>query len=198
MTSLILLDSVKHANLRLLPNSGAHFAAHQHVLPLRAEEIDKAVSSFPVFLTRNTNNGTLSFSAVTSLEVERNLFVEDEQWKAAYVPQIMGTYPFYLMPTEEADQYVVGIDESSNVLSTSEGEPLFNDNGETSAWLDSVTKKMNAQTRSIQQTFLFAKAIEEADLIKELNVQVVYADGTGQNINGLHTIDEDKLQALDL
>ncbi len=197
MTSLVPLDSVKHANLRLLPNSGVIFANKHHVLPLRVEEIGKAVSAFPVFLTRNTASGAWSFSLITSLEVERNLFIEDNQWMATYVPQIMETQPFYLIPTEDGNQFAVGIDEDSALLNADEGEPLFDGNGKMSAWLDAVTKRMNAQMQGNQQTFHFAKAIEEAGLVKDLSVQVIFADGTSQTINGLATIDEDKLQSLE-
>ncbi|MFK8032171.1 MAG: SapC family protein [Gammaproteobacteria bacterium] len=197
MTSMTLLDSVKHADMHLLPGGGVTFAGKQHILPIRAEEISKAVCDFPVFMTRNTNTGAWSFSLVASLMVENNLFVEDSKWTATYVPQVIETHPFYLTPTDQDDQYALAIDESSDALSRSEGEALFDENGKSSPWLESLTKKMQSQLQSNQQTLLFIKAIEDAELVKEIGVQVVFDDETVQTINGLHTIDEEKLQALD-
>lgn len=197
MTSLTLLDSVKHADLRVQPNCGVEFARTAHVLPLRAEEIPKATSDFPVFLTRVTDTAEWSFSLMASFEVNRNLFVTDNMWDATHLPQIVDTYPFYLMKAEEPDQYALAIDESSEAFSTGEGELLFEEKGKMASWLQMLTQRLQTQLTSNQQSLMFIEAIEKAGLIKEIGMQVVFADDTTSTINGLHSIDEDMLQALD-
>ena len=72
-------------------------AKKQHVISLKVTEVSKAVSCFPVFLTRVTDKGDWAISAVTSFEVESNLFVKDNAWDASYLPTGMQTYPFFLM-----------------------------------------------------------------------------------------------------
>lgn len=197
MTSLTLLDSVKHAALRVQPNSGVGFARDNHVLPLRAEEIPKASCDFPVFLTRITDSTDWSFSLMASFVVGRNLFVKDHGWDATHLPQFMDTYPFYLMNANEPDQYALAIDESSNAFGEQEGEPLFVEEGKMAPWLTTLTQRLQAQLQSNQQTLAFVKAVEDAGLIKELNLQLMFNDDTANTISGLHTIDEDVLHALD-
>ncbi|MEM7081656.1 MAG: SapC family protein [Pseudomonadota bacterium] len=197
MTSPTLLDSALHADLRLRPNSGVRFASQHHVLPIRAEEIAKAVSNFPVFLTRNTDSGDWSFSIVTSLQIERNLFCDSQQWHATYLPQVIETFPFYLVNTGSDDQRAVGFDSSADAFSNSEGDALFHADGKLAPWLDALTRKLDAQLQANHQTKHFANTIENAGLIKELSIQVLFHNDTAQTINGLHTIDEEKLQALD-
>ena len=57
MTELVELSSSKHGKLKVIENSSVTFAARLHVVNLRVAEIGKAVSSLPVFFTRNPVTG---------------------------------------------------------------------------------------------------------------------------------------------
>ncbi|NNC57949.1 MAG: SapC family protein [Woeseiaceae bacterium] len=197
MKQLVELDSETHRNCRVAENCALQFATAQHMMPIHAAEAGQAVCNFPVFFSRSPNTGRWALSAVTSLEVGRNLFVEDGQWTATYVPTGMQTYPLFLMqsPTEE-NKYTVGVIGHDNVLSQEAGEALFDGNGNASIYLSQVTKLLEAGIENEVQTRLFAQRLDELDLLKPINVNVHYDDGSIHTNTGLHTINEDKLQAM--
>lgn len=198
MAELTELNSKVHANLKIVPNCAINVAATQHVIGVRVTEVAQCVSTFPVFLSKVAESGQWALSAISSLEVGKSLFVENDVWQGAYMPAGMQAYPLFLMRKGEGDDnnYAVGIDEQSSAFSNSEGEALFDDNGKATLMLENRTKQLEANLKNDYLTYQFAQRIEELDLAKSINVLVRYADGTVNTLQGLHTIDEDKVQAL--
>lgn len=198
MPSLTELTSAKHQQLKVNPQTVIDHARKQHVLHLSASEIANAASCFPIFISRNNQNGDWAFSAMTSLTLNQNLFVQGNAWQSVFQPVTMRTYPLYLMQKPDgSDSYCVGFDESSNAFSYDHGKSLFESDGQASAHLSMVTQLLETQLKDIQQTYLFAQKLEELSLLKEMDLKIVRADGQVDTIKGLHTIDEDKLRTLD-
>ena len=197
MAELVELNKEKHRNLRVTTDCTSRFAETQHVLNIRAGEVGKAVSSFPVFFSRNPSSGTWMLSAVTSLEAGSNLFVDGDEWTATYRPTLLETYPLFLMrsPHDETS-YCIGIDETSSAFSYETGEAIFDENGEESLHLTRVKALLEANFENDIQTHLFSQRLEELGLFKSVNINVYYKTGDVQTITSLHTIDEDKLKAL--
>ena len=197
MAELVELSKEAHKKLRVTHGCTLQFAKTQHVLNIRAGEVGKAVSSFPVFFNRNPVSGTWMLSAVTSLEPGSNLFVEDDQWMATYKPTCLETYPLFLMRSpQDENAYCVGIDEQSSDFSYEHGEPIFDENGEPSLHLSRVRAVLEADFENDIQTHLFSQRLEELELFRSVNINVYYETGDVQTITSLHTIDEDKLKAL--
>ena len=197
MTELIEVTSSNHSTLKVDPNSAIHFAAKLHIMNLRVDEIGRAVSSFPVFLTRGNINGNWGLSVLTSFETSTNVFVNGNEWDATYQPSCMQSYPFYLMrlPSNEKS-YTLGIDESNSVFSKIKGEALFDEDNNATTYLHQKTKLLEAELKSDMQSYEFTQYIESLGLVKSINLQVIYEEGTTQTLKGLNTIDEDTLQAL--
>jgi hypothetical protein len=197
MKALVEVKSNNHSKLKVNPNSAIEFATKLHIMNLRVDEIGKAVSSFPSFLTRGNVNGNWGLSILTSFEASTNVFVENNQWSAVYQPSCMQSYPFYLMrsPTNE-QSYTVGIDESNPMFSKTDGEALFDEDKNATSYLHQKTKLLEAELKSDMQSYEFTKHLESLDLIKSIDLQVIYEDETTQTLKGLSTIDEDKLQDL--
>lgn len=197
MAELIELSSKQHSNFKVDVYAAIDFARSLHVMNIRVSEVGMAVSSFPLFFTRNAQNGDWGLSAITSFNGGQNLFVENKQWTATYQPNCMRTYPLHLMRSKEGENsYTIGIDESNSVFSNDEGNALFDDDSKATPYLHQMTKLLEADIKSDIQTFEFTQAIDALNLFKSIDLVVSYDDGTAQTLKGLHTIDEDKLQAL--
>ncbi len=197
MAELTELNSTAHRHLKVAPGGTVAFAEGQHLLNLRVVETGSAVCCFPVFVTRASNTGDWALSAVCSLQPGSNLFVIDGHWTALYRPTVMQTFPFYLMQTKEnSSGYTVGIDETSPAFSTVDGEVLFEENGKASLYLSNITALLEADIRNDLQTQAFLKRLDELGLFKAVDMQVQLEDDSTQTIKGLHTINEDRLQAL--
>jgi len=197
MAELIELNSKQHNNLHVNVNAEIDFASSLHVMNLRVSEVGMAVSSFPVFFTRNAHNGEWGISAMSSFNSNQNLFVENKQWTATYKPSCMRTYPLYLMRSAQDEKnYTIGIDESNAVFSQNEGNALFDKENKATPYLHQMTKLLEADIKNDIQTYEFTKVLESLNLLKAVDLVISYADDTAQSLKGLHTIDEDKLQAL--
>jgi len=77
------------------------------------------------------------------------------------------------------------------------GAPLFDEQGKSVDWVNTLGNQLESHLQANYQTHLYINALEKAGLNKEINVHIAYKDGTVQTIGGLHTVDEDKLQAMD-
>ena len=174
-------------------------AQTQHILNIKVPEVGKAISSFPVFFTKMGNSGTWTISALASLEIDKNLFVEDEVWQATYVPVGLQTYPFFLMQSpDDEKKFTVGIEEDNPAFSTEEGEPLFEEKGKAGERLSKATVLLQDDLKSELQTYQFTKRLEELELLSQVDVVVQYTSGTTNSLTGTYTIDEAKLQSLDV
>ncbi len=92
-------------------------------------EAARAALDLPLALAR-TETG-LALVLVCSLQTDRNaLLAPNGMWLAGYVPLVVGVHPFILDPAQEAGNYTVFVDTASDWLSTTDGQPLFNADGE--------------------------------------------------------------------
>ena len=197
MAELIELTSKAHRDLKVVEESVFDVAARQHVINIRANEIAHAVTGFPIFFARDPNTGAFTVSIMTSFESSTNLFIRSGSWDATFSPSAMTTYPLFLMNSETSEQgYAVGFDDQNPAFSKVSGRRLFEENGKPSLYLDEMTKALQAGAEADVQTRYFVEKLEELELFKAIDVLVSYADGKVQKIQGLNTVDEERLQAF--
>lgn len=197
MNQLVELNSHHHGALKVLESSTMTFAKQQHLSSIRVTEVTQSVCNFPVLVTRVAGSGNWSISGVTGLELGANLFVEDDQWQATYMPKSFQSYPFYLMQTNKAQaDYVVGADVTSDAFSETDGQPLFDDKGKATLFLNSAKTLLEDNIKNDILTYQFVKTLDELDLLKPIDLLVNYNDGTVNTLTGMHTVDEDRLQSL--
>jgi len=197
MTELVQLNSAKHQDLKVKPYAALAIAKMQHALTLRVNEIGQAISSFPVFITRIDTAGDWGISAMTSLEVKKNLFVENDVWMATYTPNMMRTYPLFLMQDpEDKTKPVIGVNENSDAFEKDKGVALFDNNGKPSLYHSQMKVMLENDIKNSYHTFQFLKKMQEFDLIKAMDVNIFYEDNRKNTLKGLHTIDEAKLALL--
>lgn len=198
LPSLTELSATTHADLKMNPQGALKVAANQHIINLKVSEVGMAISSFPVFISRISENADWTLSAINSFELGSNLFVENDAWIGTHLPIGMQTYPFFLMrsPTDEKN-FTIGIDEQSSVFSKQEGEALF-ENGKASIRLSQATAQLELEVKHDVHTYKFTKKAEELGLIRPMDLQVQYHNGRVNTLKGLNTIDEVVLQELDV
>ncbi|ABG42186.1 hypothetical protein Patl_3684 [Paraglaciecola sp. T6c] len=197
MSTLVELSNTVHKDLKLKENSLAQFAASQQIMRLRVPEVGKAATNFPLFFSRNQQDGSWVLTALSSFEPMQNLFVDEGRWNAIYQPISLQTFPFYLMQSPKVENsYTIGILESSDAFSTEAGEAIFDSAGRASLYLTKAKNLLEAGIKQDIDTHRFMQETESLGLIKAIDLQLVFEDGNTQNIAGLCTIDEDKLHSL--
>lgn len=138
---MVPLRSSVHRDLRFKFGT-LFFAVDQAVLPLALTELPKAVLHLPLAFQRVAAG--LQLVAVCSLDGAANEFISPQRglWLKGYVPNLIGVHPFGLITQERdhqagessqppgGEQLAVGVITDSDWLSTSEGEPLFQPDGQ--------------------------------------------------------------------
>jgi len=196
--AIIEISAEKHQHLRIKPTRSLEYFSRRHLLLIRADEATKAACNMPVMLTSVAESGQWSLSGVASFEPESTLFVRDEKWSATFIPWQLQTWPFNLLPTEDQENpYVIAMDDSSGIFSETEGEPLFDKHAQPSIMLARVKSLLEAQLNADIQTVQFTREMISLGLNKSLTIKVEYQDGTVNSIQGLQTVDEEKLGKLD-
>jgi len=197
MPKVVALSSVNHSDLRVTPNSVVEAVKNQHLINIRVAEIAKASASMPIFLNKFEGEEEWSISSITSLELNKNLFVAEEKWTVNYVPNIMRTYPFFLVQGQKDGDFTVGIDEESKAFSQEEGVEIFDGEGKTTKAMESVLDLLKSDIDARVHSKKFVETLEEFDLIDPLTMRVTYQDGQVHTLTGLHSVDERKLQTMD-
>lgn len=173
-----------------------NFAANDAIVPLVMQELPKAQLTMPIgFAIRDEQAFPV---VVQSLEPGSNLFVGREgRWLGRYVPAAYRGYPFLLADTEE-DRQVLCIDEDSGLISDTEGEEFFNQEGELSKALSSVLEFLQQVYRDRRRTLHLCSVLQKHELIQPWPIKLkVGKDGEEKSIEGLYRVDEKKLNHLE-
>lgn len=194
---VVALSKEQHAKTRISSENAFSHVADQHMLPIVVQEFVVAGAEFPVVFVKDGQNDSYQPVVLLGLAANQNLVIEDGKWQALYVPRVARNYPLVLVqPEQNSDRLVVAVDESSARVNESEGVPLFKDDGSETDYLADRKKQMGEFVEFSRMTRGFSEKLKSLDLIKE-QVLTITIDGEPRNINGIHMIDEKKLNELD-
>lgn len=184
------------------------YAARQHLLNLRAHEIGRVLCDLPVFFSR-ASNGQYLVSALCSFVPGQNLWVQQAQWQALYLPMCLQTYPLFLLGGPAAAEQRLGIDltalcaapQAADAPAATDpaailGEALFDGNGQPTLYLSRQRALLGADVQQDFLTYQFCRTLVQWQLLKAVDLVLQMQDGSLQTIQGLATVDEDKLQSL--
>lgn len=199
MQKLTLLSAQSHQQLHL--KDGLDFDAfnHKQTALLTVHELAAASSSFPLFLIKNTTTSQFESVALMSLVNQNVFFAQSTTVNVAYLPLSLQLLPFSSMVNpEDANNMMVLIDENSSLLSTDTNNTtaLFQADGNAG---QGIIAKQNAMAQFAQQqltTTEFIKQLVDADLLKELTLEITFSNGEKSTLKGLHTIKEEQLSQL--
>lgn len=196
MSQFVVLSSNNHSQLKVKKNASMAYAATQQALPIEAVEVAKAVINFPVFFTKNQHD-EMTLSAIVGLNAGQSLFAKGEKWDASYIPSCLKTYPFYLMHSpEEENQMAIGIQEDNPSFSQTEGDALFDGEGKPTQRLEQASNLLNEHVENVKATIRMADGFRQLDIYKPIEILLQYQDNTVTRLNGLYTINEEKLGKL--
>ena len=206
MTTLLIyqdavaLDRERHRHLKLKAQGDTRFAATMHAVPLVAVEFAPASREDPIVFARgapvNDQPGELLCYALTGLHEGQNLYLDGNgQWAAQYVPAFIRRYPFVFAETG-VDELSVCIDESYHGFGGSEGESLFDEDGEPASILQNALALLTDYQHQVQLTGVFLKKLDAADLLMQSELRADFPDGRNALVQGLLVVDEAKLKQL--
>jgi hypothetical protein len=198
MSSYVPLQNDKHAKLKVRASVDFTRFKDQHLIPVVTQDFFRLASEFPLIFVPNQKDENLVPVALMGLREGVNLYCQEESYPAQVVPLGFTTAPFSLTAADpQGDQFALLIDEESPLLSETEGEALFNEQGERTAYLQGRLDAIEQISQQSSQTRAICKLLKDMNLLKTEQLQLrMRPDAPGYNIDGIYTVDEEALNAL--
>ncbi len=192
----VLLNSVAHAKLKVLPVNGYSFVKENHLVSLVLHELPKIAANYATVFVKRQNSEKFMPMALLGLEEKRNFFVGDKgQWLAgAYVPAAFRRYPFALAQTDP-NEMALCIDIHSESLSQEEGVELFDAQGQPTESLEKIKHFLFETYQSELAAENFCDRLVELKLLVPASFKVQGPAGVKQ-YDGCFVVDEQKLASL--
>lgn len=190
------LSSAKHRKLKVKTSRDVSDLVNQSVLPLVVAEFTNAAAEFPICFIRTNRDDEYQCVALMGIEQNENLFVENSAWQGLYMPARYTHKPFGVFTDpNNPNNFTIAIDEDSPLLSETEGEALFNEDGTESEFMGKQKEALKAYVEQDQLTRLFVKELQSLDLLVQQQVNV-NLQGQKFDIEGVYIVDEQKLNEL--
>lgn len=196
MTTIRPLTKEAHSHLRLSSEQNLSHVASEQLLPVLAQEFVSAASEFPIVFVKNSSTGQFQSVLLLALEQGCNEYVKDAHWQGRYLPQVLRYYPLCLAAdTDNPQQLIVALDESSPRLNTQQGQPLFAPDGSESPFLQQQQQHLSQYVEQQHISEVFVNRLAELSLFSLQQLSVTL-HGKPQQLNGLYVIDEQRLNSL--
>lgn len=199
MTQVTAVHKTQHKDVKIRTDLVEAQSAALRMVPLIAQEFSKAATEYPVVLVKDPETGVFGAIALLGFDEGENLFWKADCWDAIYVPLTVRRHPFFLGRDQNngEDSYSLCIDVKSPCLSDTEGEALFLEDGSPSPYLDNIQSMMSSILDGEDVTRTFIGYVADLGLLTEVALDITFNNGEKQRVNGLYSIDEEKLSTLD-
>jgi len=161
-------------------------------------EFRQVQNEFPILFRLNQERDSFTALAMFGFETGENLSLDGGRWDARYRPLALEIQPFMIgMPVGGTKANQVHIDMQSRRIAESEGVRVFDDGGRPTPYLEAVIEKLGALDAGFQASADFLSALGRHGLLEPMTLEIGLEDGSKNRLVGFHTIDEDRLRALD-
>ncbi len=194
--NIIPISLDQHKNKKIKPISNFDFAKQYNIASIMVHEFSRAAAIYPIVFLEDKDKDEFRPVVLMGLETGENLFVRDGRWEASYIPAIIRRYPFALAKnSEEDDNYTVCLDNSSELINETEGEPLFDNEGNPSEMIERVKRYLAELQQMDKFTQEFCKFLQEHNMFTPLNMKVRQQDEI-KNITGCYVVNEERLNNM--
>lgn len=193
----------RHRNLRLIDAPDFRFAAKETLIPFIIDEVADIAREYPIVFP---DNGSQLPCALVGVEREANAYVSaDGQWRARYVPGHVRRHPFFLGKVPDtaenpqpanATEYVVLIDQTSPLLSETEGERIYTESGELQPVAERRTKLLKRIQQRMPVTRNLVQLLESYGLLKGHEITFSKAGEPKRVVRGVRFVDGERLKSL--
>lgn len=196
----VAVDRNEHRFVRLkVPITDWSIAAKMNSCFVAATEFGDAAREYPLVFVKagEGEDGKPEYApiAVMGLVPESNLYVDGGTWRVPYMPAVLRLYPFCIGRLD-AERFAVCVDVGWAGLSGTDGERLFDAEGQQSKLLTDVQQQLELFDREIQRTRLMCRRLAELGLLQDARYDANLPDGAKLAVDGFSTVDDKKLNEL--
>lgn len=192
---IVPLQNELHKTLKLTTSTTLAEFANQHMFPISVHEFVAAGAEFPVVFVKDASSEGLRSVVLTGLVPGENIYSAFNALPT-YLPQIVLNYPLVLIEDPQVEnQFAIGINTSSPLVQTEQGELLFTAEGEETAYLQQRKQQLIKSYDQLKITAAFIELLQQLDLLLPQSF-TIEVNGEVANLNGLFIINEQQLNAL--
>jgi len=198
-----MLNNITHKDLRVINRYGAEFGDNVGTVLTVPTEYEDIQREYPIFFRKDPATGDYQSIVLLGFSKDENLFLDGDRWDASYVPGIVARGPFLIgfqrqeSGGETREAPVIHVDLDHPRVSQTDGLPVFKPQGGNSPYLDRVASILNGIREGLEISKAMFAAYAELDLIEPIKVEVKTNDEETYSLLGLHTLNHEKLAALD-
>jgi SapC len=190
VTQIVPLNKEAHRTLKVDGRASAAYGDSQHFVQVIVNEFPQLVVRYPILFSKNSGTGQLYCGAMLGFDQGENLFLEEWRERDTYRPLALQRLPFYVHGPE------IAIDLDHPRVGAEAGQPLFDQSGQPSRYLQSIIWAFQDLEPGIRTTNVFIARLLELQLIEPIDMEVELDDGTTHHCAGLYTINQDVLAKL--
>ncbi len=199
-TSPTALDREQHRQTKLqLPVTDWSVASRLNALFVAAVEFGDVAREYPIVFIRagkgEDGKDLIASIAVLGMVTGQNLYQNAGQWRATYMPAVLRCYPFCIGRLDNT-QFAICVDTAWAGVNTTEGDALFNADGQATELLQNMQKHLEALETEVQRTRMVGQRLLDLDVLKDMRFDATLPDGRQHSVDGFLTVDEAKMQAL--
>jgi hypothetical protein len=203
MTKLANLDRVAHRNLRVVEEDAFSVCKDITMCVVSLNEIARLVIEYPIVFTKVSETGGYVCVALFGVSPEKNLYWQNGRWNSFTVPINIGRQPFFVGlagnpgETTGTQELITCIDLDNPGVQETAGEALFDSAGEYTPYLN---HKMNLLAELIdgeKRSQAFTQKATDLGLVHPIQLELKAPGSETRKIQGLFSIDERKLRALE-
>lgn len=200
MAHLVSLDNAAHRHISIDSVRVEVLGAKLNMVPVVLTEFLKLVVQYPIAFTKDKETGRFVCVALFGFHDNENLFVDNGRWNAFYVPLHISRQPFFLGNAadnqSENDQFVVCIDVEHEGIEPGEGERIFDDEGNETAYLERMKQGLAELLNGELPTQQFVQSLARLKLLLPMKLEITFENAESTQVEGLYTINETQLAAL--
>lgn len=200
--NIVTLNNVTHKDLKIITHYSAQFGNNLHAVLTFPTEFADIQREYPILFQKNPATDKFQSIALLGIAPGENLFLNNNQWSARYVPAIVTREPFIIGFEDQSanggDEHalVVMVDMDSPRVNTREGEAVFLQFGGNTRYLEKINNVLQKIYQGTSISDAMFDAYNQLELIEPVNLEITLNNGDVHRLSGNYTISQEKLYAL--
>lgn len=202
MTNIIPLDNVTHKNLKIITQHSEQLGNNTGAVLTFPTEFADVQREYPIFFQKNPETQKYQSVALLGITPGENLFLNNGQWSARYIPAIIAREPFVIGFEDQSatggDERtpVVMVDMDSPRVNEHEGQPVFLEFGGNTPYLESINRILQGIYQGMSVNNEMFEVFTELELIEPVALEIKLNNGEIHRLTGNYTISREKLNSL--
>lgn len=197
MKKLVALNSQAHRDIKIDLGKINEAGADVNMLPVYVNEFLNVVVDYPILFSKDVQTGQFVCVALLGFEQGENLYWYQAKWDAVYIPMSVSRQPFYIGQKDDCEGTPqVCIDMNCSAVNTAQGEYLFDKHGQHTEYLKDAQATLASLLAGEKLNLKLIEALLEYELLIPLLLDIEFKNGKRKKVQGLYSIDEDKVAQL--